>query len=172
MSKDLHEFEKLVERWEKPIFGHVWRLVGQREDAQDLTQETFVKAFKNRGRIDPRKNISAWLYKIATNTVYDWWRRKKRRPEILLGDSADSLVETNGADKTYESIEVAQDLEKALSRLKPLHQTVIWLFYRQEFTYEEMADILDLPLNSVKTLLRRAKANFRIRLRQDQSKTT
>ncbi|MCX6703035.1 MAG: RNA polymerase sigma factor [Candidatus Wolfebacteria bacterium] len=66
------------------ILNYVYRLVKKREDAEDLAQETFIHLYANISRIDPENNFRAWLYKIATNVVYDWWRKRKNIKEISL----------------------------------------------------------------------------------------
>lgn len=158
-SGNVGVFEDLVLAYEKEIYSHLYRLVGRREDAEDLTQEAFIRAYKNRLHIDPEKNVRAWLYRIATNAAYDWLRRKRRLPEVTL-EEADA-AETIGADETYYQVEAAADLDRALEKLAPIHRTVLLLFYREGQSYEEIAATLNLPLNTVKTHLRRAKIALR-----------
>ena len=75
-------FEEILSFYEKAIFNHLYRLSQNRDDAADLTQETFIKLYKNRKSVDLDKKFSSWLYKIATNCFYDWLRKKKRKPEL------------------------------------------------------------------------------------------
>lgn len=157
---DIAAFEELVFAYEKPIYSHLYRLVGRREDAEDLTQETFIKAYKHRLSLNPAGNVRAWLYRIATNTAYDWLRRQRRLPETVAVEKADD-AETIGHDEAYYQVEASADLDRALQKLSPAHRTALLLFYREGQTYEEIAASMNLPLNTVKTHLRRAKIALR-----------
>lgn len=154
---NLAAFNTIVITFQKAIFNHLYRLTGNRDDAADLTQDTFFKVFKKKHQIDPEQNFKAWLYKIATHTAYDWFARKKRQNEIALVEGGD--LETNEQDLPYyrtEHVEVI-DLENALKKIKPQYQNIIYLYYQQGFSYKEIAEIINVPLGTVKTLLFRAK---------------
>lgn len=157
---DLAAFEQLLFTFEKTIFNHIYRILGDRRDAEDLTQETFVKVYKNLKKLDPDGNFRSWLYKIATNTTYDHLRKKKKQPPVLLVGENEWPFETLEPGLTYDNTEKvadSADLGEALSKLKPIHKTVLLLFYQQDMSYEEIAQMLSLSLNTVKTHLRRAK---------------
>jgi len=117
-----------------------------------------IKLFKNIKNYDETKNFKAWLYKIATNTVYDYLRRKQKNNEFLILDEISEL-ETNGQDHTYVLVgeEYGADLENALDKIEPHYKTTILLYYQQGFNYQEIAEILNIPINTVKTHLFRAK---------------
>src|SRR3989339_987602 len=83
---DMRAFEKILYIYEKRIYSHLYRIVGQKEDAEDLTQTTFLKLYKNIKSINLDKNFNAWVYKIATNTAYDWLRKKRGHPEQFMED--------------------------------------------------------------------------------------
>lgn len=151
---NLSALNKIIIVFQKAIFNHLYRLTGNSEDAADLTQEAFFKMYKKRQLIDPEQNFRAWLYKLATNTAYDWFDKKKRRNEILL----DGDGETNEPNLPYYHIEGLKiDLETALAKLSPKYQTIMYLYYQQGFGYEELAEIMGIPLGTVKTYLFRAK---------------
>ena len=154
---DLKATSLLITTFEKAIFNHLYRLTGDKEDAADLTQDTFVKVYKKRHLIDPKQNIKSWIYKIATNTAYDWFSKNKSKNDISL--SEDDNLETIALNLPYYRIEQAEkmDLEAALDKLQPKYQNIIFLHYQQGFTYEEIAEIMHVPLGTVKTLLYRAK---------------
>ena len=167
---NLLAFEKIVAVYQKPILNYVYRLVKNRENAEDLTQETFIHLFTNVSRIDPEDNFRAWLYKIATNVVYDWWRKKKRTKEISLinffsedrqeGVSIDLLVDKLPS-YDLNGIENAEDIARALEELRPMHQLMLLLFYYNDFTYKEMSEILNIPLWNVKTYLYQARKSLK-----------
>lgn len=154
---DIESFEEILFAYEKRIFNYIFSIVRQKQDTEDLTQETFIKVFKNLKLVDPTSNFKAWLFRIATNTAYDWFRKKGRQPELLIIDDPESGFETIDENFSYRNIESAKDLEDALNSLKPAHRVVLLLFYRQGFSYGEISSILSLPLNTVKTYLHRGK---------------
>ncbi len=156
-NKSFKAFEAILSRYEKPIFNYIFRLVNHRQDAEDLTQETFIKVYTHLSSIDPEKSFQAWLYKIATNTVYDWSRKKGVHSELFIIDDPESGFETIDEDFSYINIETAKDVENALGALKPAYRAVLLLFYWQDLSYEEISSALSLPVNTVKTHLRRAK---------------
>ncbi|MBI3626421.1 sigma-70 family RNA polymerase sigma factor, partial [Candidatus Uhrbacteria bacterium] len=102
---DLNAFEQMLFIYEKSIFNHLYRLVGHRQDAEDLTQETFIKVYRKAEQINPEANFRAWLYKVATNTAYDWLRQKKKLGEVLVDESENNIFETIPAKESYDSIE-------------------------------------------------------------------
>ena len=155
---NLESFENLVFIFEKSVFGYLLYSTGRKEDAEDLTQEVFIKVYKNLKSLDPNLNFKAWLFKIASNTLIDWWRKKgEERDLFYLIDDKDSNFETIDEDFSYLKIETAKDIADALEKIKPEYKVVLLLFYWQGFSYEEIASILSLPLGTVKTNLRRAK---------------
>jgi RNA polymerase sigma-70 factor (ECF subfamily) len=154
---NLESFENLVFIFEKPIFGYLLYSVGRKEDAEDLTQEVFIKVYKNLKSLDPNLNFKAWLFKIASNTLIDWWRKRGEERELFLIDDKDINFETIDEDFSYLKIETAKDIAEALEKIRPEYKVVLLLFYWQGFSYEEIASILSLPLGTVKTKLRRAK---------------
>ena len=154
-------FDLIVTFYQKPIYSHLYRLVNNKEDALDLTQDTFVKIYKNRKNVDLDKNFKSWLYKIATNIAYDWLKKQKKLP---ISKDFDDLIEfeTIKTNSQYYSIEQLNnlDLEEALKSLKPVQENSLRLYYQQGFTYVEIGEILQLPLNTVKTHIARAKAEL------------
>ncbi|MBI3495099.1 RNA polymerase sigma factor [Candidatus Berkelbacteria bacterium] len=154
---NLAAFEMMVKAYEQPIYSYIYRLAGRREDAEDLTQETFVKLYRNLSRYDPSKKFSTWLYTIATHTVYDAWRAKKHHKELLILDDPDRRIETIDPRSSYEVIRRRVDIQKALTQLPPPYRNILLLYYYRGFRYAEIAEILQMPLNTVKTDLRRAK---------------
>ncbi|MCX6800267.1 MAG: RNA polymerase sigma factor [Candidatus Falkowbacteria bacterium] len=155
---DLKAFDKIVVFYQKIIYNHLYRFINNADDAADLTQETFIKVYKNKDKIDLNKNFKSWLYMIATNTAYDWLKKKKRQPNF---EELDEVVEfeTNSPQSSYYNIEQLKimDLENALKAIKPNAENILRLYYEQGFTYQEIAEILNIPINTVKTNLSRAK---------------
>lgn len=160
----IEAFEKILFFYEKPIYNYIYRLVKQKQDAEDLTQATFIKLYKSLKSINLDKNFKSWLYKIATNTTYDWFRKKKREAEMLVTEP-DEYFETLEPDEAYYSTEDIQALDNALDKLKPIHKSVLLLFYKESLQYQEIAEALNLPINTVKTHIYRAKESLRHNLK-------
>jgi RNA polymerase sigma-70 factor (ECF subfamily) len=160
-SGDIEAFELILSFYEKSIFNHLLRLLGDRDEASDLLQETFIHLYKNRANIDTDSNFKNWLYKIATNIAFDHFRKKKREKSISLDDeSASETFETGLSYSNLEQEIAEHDLKAALEGLRPNYRNILLLYYREQFSYDEIADILKLPVNTVKTHLRRARGEL------------
>ncbi len=156
---DLKAFNAIVNFYQTAIYNHLYRLTGNKDDAADLAQDAFVKLYKTRERIRPDDNFRSYLYKIATNTAYDWLKKKKRHPEDLIIDNEDQSFETIEAEQSYYKVEDLDliGLDMAMAKIKPIYRSVLLLYYQQGFTYEEISGITGQPLNTVKINLHRAK---------------
>lgn len=166
---DESAFEQLVLAWERAIYNYLYRLVGHRETAEDLTQETFLKVYQNLSRLDPERAPTAWVFKIATNTANDWFRKQARRPEDLVETEGDFEPETLGAGAAYLDIDdriTVAEVEQALHRLKPVYREALVLHYVNGYTYEELAVLLGVPVNTIKIHVHRARAALRQVLNQ------
>jgi RNA polymerase sigma-70 factor (ECF subfamily) len=155
---DLFAFEQIIFEFEKPLWNYLVRLSGNKDDAEDLIQETFVKVYKHLKSIDGTKNIKSWIYTIATNTAYDHLRKRKREALVEL----DEEYETNVENTAYYPVSVEENIETkdvsaAIDRLDDLYKGPILLYYKDGFSYEEIADMLSIPINTLKTRLSRAK---------------
>lgn len=151
-------FERIVSEFEKPLWNYLIRLAGNRDDAEDLIQETFVKVYKHIKTIDPKKNLKSWIYTIATNTAYDHLRKRKRESLVTL----DEDYETNLENIAYYSVSVEKNIENgdvlsAINRLDVLYKSPVLLYYKDGFSYEEISEMLSIPINTLKTRLSRAK---------------
>jgi RNA polymerase sigma-70 factor, ECF subfamily len=158
---DVFAFEKILSHYERPIFAYVYRLLGHREDSEDVTQQTFIKLYRSLGRVDPFGDFNSWIYKIATNSAYDWLRKRGRTHELYILEEAmangwepPASVDLN---RDLEKIENAEVLSSAMGRIKPAYRSVIMLHYFQDFSYQEISHILTVPVNTVRTHLYRAK---------------
>ncbi len=141
-------FNLLVSRHEKRVFNYLLRIVGQREDALDLTQDVFLKAYQNLKKLSDVDRFSPWLFRIAHNEAYSLLRRN--RP-----DNAEMAFEppTGDSRKGLYPLELNLAVERALTRLTPEQREAVVLKVFQGFKFEEMAEILDLPLSTIKSRL-------------------
>lgn len=161
---DSASFELLFHRHYSKIFGLVFRLVGNRDEAEDIVQDVFIKLHQrppNRKRADQAEhNISAWLYRVATNTAYNAIRARKRlweRNQVLVFDEQDQPA---GPEKTAESNDDAERVRLALARLAP-QQGQLLLLRQLGLSYEELAIVCEIKPSSVGKTLSRAADAFR-----------
>ncbi|HSW49660.1 MAG TPA: sigma-70 family RNA polymerase sigma factor [Bryobacteraceae bacterium] len=135
----------LVSRWEKRVFNYLLRLVGNREDAMDLSQEVFLKAYQSLGKLQDPARFGPWLFRIAHNEAISHLRRK--RPEVELNVEAPS-----GASRPrLEPLELTLAVERALGWLSEEQREAIVLKVFQGFKFEEMAEVLSCPVSTVKS---------------------
>lgn len=165
-------FRTLVERFERPVYGLVLRMVHNSEQAEDIAQETFVKAWKALGRFDPERKFSSWLFKIAHNTALDALRRRGEEPLSLDAPfGAEEEPPELPADPAAENPlrvalgrEAGRVLEQALGELRPAYREILLLRFGEELAYEEIAEVTGLPLGTVKVHLFRARAELARRM--------
>ena len=153
-------FERVYDEYKTPIYNYIYHLVGNREQADDLTQDTFLKAFKALPKMDASLKLSAWLYRIATNTAYDALRRRKLIAWLPWQDLDHEPADVESADP-QETIGTSELVHAALRRM-PRHYRAALLLYTQEgFSYAEIAMTLNIAESGVKMYLSRARHSFR-----------
>ncbi len=140
-------FNVLISRWEKRVFNYLLKLVRDREDALDLTQEVFLKAFQNLGKLDDPDRFGPWLFRIAHNEAFSLLR--KRKPE---GESTQERGDGTLSFRMYP-VELSLAVETALARLTDDQREAVILKVYQGFKFEEMADALECPVSTVKSRL-------------------
>ena len=144
---DVEAYNLLVSRWEKRVFNYLLRLVSNREDALDVSQETFLKAYQNLRKLDDPARFSAWLFRIAHNEAFSLLRRRKPETELIgeprPGNPGGRLL----------PVELSLAVEGALKRLNEDQREAVLLKVYQGFKFEEMAEILECPVSTVKSRL-------------------
>ena len=140
-------YNVLVSRWDKRVFNYLLRLVGDREDAMDLSQDVFLKAYQSLNRLEDPARFGPWLFRIAHNEAFSLLR--KRRPEVDL----ETLPPVGGARPRLEPLELSLAVERALSRLSDDQREAVVLKIYQGFKFEEMAEVLGCPASTVKSRL-------------------
>ncbi len=166
MLGDQGSFDELVRRYTKQIYNFSFRLTGTIESAEDITQETFIKVWKNLKKYDSNQNFRPWIFTIARNTATDWLRKKKNISFSQLSHDdmqfEDSVSDTNAdIEKDISQIENADLAKKLLSELSPDYKSVLVLHYTESMTFDEIGTILNKPLNTVKSWHRRALLQLR-----------
>lgn len=166
-------YRELLGRYQRPVFSLVYRMVRDREQAEDLAQETFVKVFNNIERYDPQYKFSSWIFKIASNLAIDHLRRKELQTVSLDGSRMAQTAEEVEAsrisvasddetpEEALEAKELGAEIERAIGKLRPEYRTAILLRHVEGRPYEEIAVIMGIPLGTVKTFIHRARLELR-----------
>lgn len=159
MGGDVDSFNQLVIRWERPIYALAYRVIGREEDARDVVQETFLRAFRSIGGFKGQAKFSSWIYRIALNLCRDWIRKKKRTPVMQAPEGVD-VIEMAADVGPTESIEdlvarkaMSEVVARAMAVLPDEQRTALILKEYQGLTFQEIADLLGCPLSTVKTRL-------------------
>ena len=166
-------FRELLERYEKPVFSQVYRMVRDRALAEDLAQDAFIRAFNAIASYNPRYKFSSWMFKIAHNVTIDHLRRKRIRT-ISIHGSPNAITEEEQArtspilespderpDAYVENMELGNEIEEAIGRLRPQYRAATLLRHVEGYSYQEIADIMEVPLGTVKTYIHRRGWNSR-----------
>lgn len=166
-------YRELLERYQRPVFSLIYRMVRDREQAEDLAQETFVKVFNNIERYDPRYKFSSWIFKIASNLSIDALRKKELSTVSLDGSrNASTSEEVEAAritavsrdenpEELLEARQLGDEIERAIGMLRADYRTAILLRHVEGRPYEEIAEIMEIPLGTVKTYIHRARGELR-----------
>jgi RNA polymerase sigma-70 factor (ECF subfamily) len=150
---NVEAYNLLVSRWEKRVYNYLLRLTRNREDALDLTQDVFLKAYQNLRKLDDPARFAPWLYRIAHNEAFSMFR--KRRPEGDAEEVEPEITETQitvGGSPVFP-IELSLAVESALGRLSPDQREAVVLKIYQGFKFEEMSEVLGCPVSTVKSRL-------------------
>ena len=156
---DLDSFNQLILRWERPIYALAYRVIGREEDARDVCQETFLRAFRALPGFRGQAKFSSWLYRIALNLCRDWIRRQRRAPTVQLAEGVDpaELAADQGPVESIEDLVARRELsavvEEAMALLPEEQRTAIVLKEYHGMTFQEIADLQGCPLSTVKTRL-------------------
>ena len=166
ISGDDAAYAKLLQRYKRPVYQMILKMIRNVDDAEDLTIESFAKAFKNLDRFKKDFTFSTWLFRIATNNTIDFIRKKKLNTlsiENTFTDDDGQSVSIEVEDENLDPQEVTIQAQKAelmqmfVDKLPAKYQKLVRLRYFHEMSYEEIAEDLDAPLGTVKAQLHRAR---------------
>jgi RNA polymerase sigma-70 factor (ECF subfamily) len=169
-------FRELIRRYERPVFSVIYRMIRDRELAEDLAQDTFIKVLNALDKYDPSYKLSSWIFKIAHNTTVDHLRRKQ--PETLsLEGSPHARTQEQAEATSFTAVDTAEDpeqftasqeigseIEVAIGQLRAEYREAILLWHIEGRPYDEIAEIMDLPLGTVKTYIHRGRNELRKKL--------
>jgi len=150
-------FAKLLEKHLSPVFNFLYRITGSKEVAEDLAQETFVKVWKNLKNFNRNRSFKAWLFTIAKNTTYDYFKKKKEVAfSAFVNEEGESIFneiagENILPDEILHRKDIANELEEILKKLPPHYRAILLLHYKEDFSLHEIAEILGEPYNTIKS---------------------
>ncbi len=162
-------FAMIIRKYQRPLLNYIGRMVGEREMALDFTQEVFIKTYSSLHTYKPEYKFRTWLFKIASNFVIDYWRKRKLdifsidqsltrdkdRPTFEIPDNEPSVV------KKFEIAQCREKIERALEKIPPsLRELFVWR-HINDFSYDEMAEIKDMPVGTIKNRVFQAKEMIR-----------
>ncbi|HRF79471.1 MAG TPA: sigma-70 family RNA polymerase sigma factor [Flavobacteriales bacterium] len=163
---DQKAYAELMSRYRDSIYFMLLKMINNKDDAEDLTIEAFGKAFHRLKQYTPNYAFSTWLFKIASNNCIDWIRKQKKKTfsidsPIGTEDGDEMTIELKGTGLDPAEIAIKEQknliMREVVDKLKPRYRTLVELRYYQEYSYEEIAEELDLPLGTVKAQLFRAR---------------
>jgi RNA polymerase sigma-70 factor (ECF subfamily) len=156
---DVESFNQLIVRWERPIYALAYRVIGRDEDARDVCQEAFLRAFRALPGFKGQAKFSSWLYRITLNLCRDWIRHQRRAPVSQMPEDVDpgDLAAERGPSESVEDLVARRQLtsvvEAAMALLPEEQRTAIILKEYHGMTFQEIADLQGCPLSTVKTRL-------------------
>jgi len=158
------DFQQIISKYKNMIFGLVFRSIRDQDDAEDLVQEIFCRLFDNLRKYNLRQKFHTWLYTVAINVIRNHLKRHKRKDQLFVtsGTGNDHDIDTYGKDddrgtEAVLSEEVEVYVKNVLTGMKDKYRIVLVMFYFEGLTVREVAEILGMPQNSVKTRLKRAR---------------
>ena len=168
---DGEAFQALVEQHSRSVFRLAFRMTGNQQDAEDVVQESFLRAYRQLGRFESRANFGTWLYRIVANCSVDLMRSKQARHDQVRGDSLDQegavelpAVDAPGPERMAQSAEIDRRVQAALQELSPLERAAFTLRHYEGRSIEEISTTLGLGISAAKHSVFRAVKKLRVAL--------
>ena len=149
MKGERSAFEVLLIRYEKPVYNAAFRMLNSTEDARDVTQTVFLKAYENLSQFNPKYRFFSWIYRIAVNESINCLNSRNRSEELAV----EPIAESGGPDDATDSEQRSRRVQSALMMIKPEYRSVIVLRHFLELNYLEIGEVLDIPEKKVKSRL-------------------
>ena len=162
-------FLYLIQRYEQKLFRYIQRFAGlSKECAEDALQESFIKIYQNLNSFDSDLSFSSWVYRITHNETVTYLRKSKKIQTVPIeidGDDEGSLIDVLQSDvdieKEVTKNDISNQVRNAIDMLSPKYREILVLRYLEDMSYEEISDVLKMPVGTVGTLVNRAKAQFK-----------
>ncbi|OGF21386.1 hypothetical protein A2316_03625 [Candidatus Falkowbacteria bacterium RIFOXYB2_FULL_38_15] len=168
LNGEKEALDLLIKRYLKPIFGFVFSYIKNSEDAEEITQDAFFKAWKNLKKFDKEKSFKTWLFSIAKNTALDFLKKKKpllfsaiekdEKENSIIGEIPEP---SPLPDEILNRADLTSELNLAMDKLSPKYREVIFLYYKEQFNFREISELLNEPLDTIKSRHRRAIIDLR-----------
>lgn len=159
-------FGNIMQRYEPKLMAYIMRHGIEKEDAQDILQESFIKSYRYLASLSDATLLDAYMYRITKSVLYDTLRKRQRRPHVLGSQDAEKLFLVLASEEDIaqrvRSQDNAKEVHAVLSKMKPKYQEVLILYYLEEKTQKEISDILKKPPGTVASLVNRAQKSFKI----------
>ena len=155
---DISAYEELVQRYQQVLFGFVLRILHDEAASQDVVQDSLVKIYRYIDSIDPEKKFSTYVFEIAKNEAFSILRKKKR---IIPLETIEDIEDTESFFEQYLQKDQSQQVRDVVQSLEKKYSMVLSMYYFENQSYEEIAKNLNLPINTIRTHLRRAKEAFK-----------
>lgn len=149
LAGNTRAFESLIDKYQKTIFNIVYRMTDNYDDAEDITQSVFIKVYEKLSSFNPKYKFFSWLYRIALNESLNLMNQKKRLAEL----DADFITREKSSEEIYDDLELSERIQNALMEIELEHRVLIVLKHFEGFSYEEMAYILDISEQKIKSRL-------------------
>lgn len=162
-TQNREAYKELFARYQKKLFTYIYHLVGNKEETEDILQNVFSKTYKNIEHFDLDRKFSSWIYRIAHNEAVNYLKRKSKRYTISWEDVStnrdklDTATIEERPEEKMEHQEIVKEIDLAIQKIPLKYQEILKMRYFQEYSYEEIGKILGKPLNTVGTLINRAK---------------
>lgn len=163
-------FEKLLNKYERPILNYIHRFTGNKTKAEDITQEVFLRVYKSKDTYKPAAKFSTWLYSIATNLCIDYKRKLSRdalaNHDVLIDNKNERAILENTLEKTVEVDQIEQIVKMAILSLPEKERAALTLQFYDNKSYKEISDILNMSISSIESMLFRARQRLKKSLRK------
>mgnify|MGYP001599532287 CR=1 FL=1 len=158
-ANQVRKFEEIVNQHQRDLVNFHYRFVGNRPEAEDLAQDTFIKAYKKFDTLKEPDKLKSWLFQIARNTVIDFFRKNKNKPFVMDSAILENIADTASIDYQgrVAQMEVSKELERCIAQLVKEDRAIIKLLYYEGFSYKEIGELLHMNQNTLKSRLHRAR---------------
>ena len=155
----LQQFEGVIQEYHRDILNFLYRLVGNRAEAEDLAQDTFIKAYKKLESLEESEKMKSWLFSIARNVTIDFFRKNKNHSIPLDSTILENYAQATAVDYRSDVMasEISVELKKTIEQLSSEDRMIVKLLYYEGFSYKEICDLLQINQNTLKSRLHRAR---------------
>ncbi|QED46577.1 RNA polymerase sigma factor [Cytobacillus dafuensis] len=160
LSGNKHAYAHIINKYKNPLYATILRMTRNPQDAQDLVQEAFIKVYHQLGKFDGNGSFSSWIYRVAINHCMDEFRKKRyQMKQVEINE--EKMVNSNHPEVIFLKKEKNRQLERLIATLPEDERMIILLRYANELSYNEISEIVELPLSDVRNKLHRAKKKMR-----------